>query len=129
MTKVILNGLLLLLVLLPGVSSAQWILLLSDDKTKTDWFYDAGSRNSIPRNQLWTKVEHYVPVKEMRSSRTLYEFDCYKMLSRQNMFSAYDQNNLQGKTLFSTAVPDDWEPVPPYTMHHEYYKLICEKSR
>jgi hypothetical protein len=106
---------------------AQWTLLFSDTNTNTSWFYDAGSIGLIPQNQLWTKAEHAVPVKEMRSSRTLIEFDCRNMKQRYLMFSAYNMSDLQGTTLYSNARPDDWEPVAPYSAHHEYFKFVCKR--
>jgi len=127
MTKVLRKVLLVPILMFPGIAFPSWTLHIDSDATKTQWFYDAGSRPFIPKNQLWIKAEHRVPVKEMRSSRTLLEFDCNNMRLRYNMYSAYDQNNLQGKTLYSTAVPDNWEPIPPYTTHHEFYKIVCGK--
>jgi hypothetical protein len=123
----------ILFVFLMGLNSiayAQWTLVGDNDAGQ--FYIDLTSIHQINQNKrVWVKTEYSSNSKmtlqeNIRSTRSLQEFDCRERKYRRLSFHAYKQPNLIDSVFTSNTV-QEWQYIPPNSVSDAELRLICIK--
>jgi hypothetical protein len=67
-------------------------------------------------------------VEGARSYRVRWEYDCKEERSRVLYLSGHSSPLAAGEMLFSTRVPQEWEPTPPGTPDALIRRIVCSSG-
>jgi hypothetical protein len=124
----------LLFVLLLSISSvvyAQWTYITENDDTQ--FFVDLTSIHQIGQyKRVWLKSEYSSNSKitlneNIRSIRTLTEFDCREKKYRQLSLHAFKQSNLIDLDVSSNK-QGEWKFIPPKTVADTELTIVCKSK-
>jgi hypothetical protein len=119
--------LLLLSLLFPIYSFADWSLVYQDD---SDHYIDyVLMSKSGHKSRVWYLQNYAEPQTlknlQYRSIKQRSEFDCKTKKMRILAYALYPETMGQGRALFNKGTALDWQAVKPKTLNDLYLKLVC----
>jgi len=125
---------LLLLALVSGSASAEWVKLASGGNDADTLYTDpAAIRKAGKSVRVWSLVDHRQALadsfgKSHMSEKVQWEYDCKEEKRRMLTYATFPEHLGQGKAVYSDSDPGKWEAVSPGADRESIWKLVCGKK-
>jgi len=123
------SGLSLVLCLASIPALAEWTLISRGDKGD-QYFADLVNRKAAQYPSIWILTNYLEPLpNSVRSSKTLYQVNCYWGTIRKLADKGFDGQMADGNAVQSNDVTTPWRYVDPNTFLATLVDLLCDTKR
>jgi hypothetical protein len=119
--------LLLLFLLIPTISFADWFLLGTNTDNNDIFLNTEGLKKEANKVTVWTKINYKdsSPPNEVKSTRTLDEYDCNKRTQTTLSLMGFSELDFAGEIVIRMDNIKERVYIAPDTMSDFVLKFVC----